>query len=229
MMRKNSILGIAILTIITVIFNVIAFLLPETRSGTFWCGYIFTMIALLSQPLFFYTAFGNSISLKKTFLGISIAQCSVGYLTIQGIWGTVCLFAPAINVKIAVVISVVLLGFYLIAVISATLGRDVASDIDTKIKVKTFFIKSMLVDVETLVAKTDNSEIKIELNKLIETVKYSDPMSNQALANVESRISDKYSELEQAAISDNFVGVISLCKDINALFIERDKKCKLLK
>lgn len=228
-MKKNKLYGVAVLAIVMVVFNIIAFLLPETRGGTFWSGYAFTMAALLLQLLFFYLAFGKADNLKKTFLGLSIAQIGVTYLILQSIWGIVCLFVPTITPKFAVVVSVMLLGFYLISVILAMLGRDTVQKIDDKIKAKSLFIKSLIVDMEVLTAQTDNSKIKPILEKLLETVKYSDPMSHEGLTEVEEKITNKYSELEVATKNTETTAVQAVCKDMDALFAERNKKCKLLK
>ena len=228
-MKKNKLYGVVILAIVSIVFNIIAFLLPETRGGTFWSGYSFTMAALLLQLLFFYIAFGKAHNLKKTFLGLSIAQTGITYLVLQGIWGLVCLFAPVISFKFAIIVSVILLGFYAISIITASAGRDIVQEVEDNVKVKTFFIKTLLVDFEVLLARVENEEIKAGLAPLIETVKYSDPMSHEALSNVEGRISDKYNELDNAVDADDVESVTKLCKKIDVLFVERNKKCKLLK
>ncbi|NLF84465.1 MAG: hypothetical protein GX568_10885, partial [Candidatus Gastranaerophilales bacterium] len=119
---KKKYYGVAVLAIIAIVFNIIAFLLPETRGRTFWSGYSFTMAAFLLQLLFFYLAFGKADNSKKTFLGLSIAQTGLTYLIIQGIWGIICLFVHVLPSKFAIIISVILLGFYAIAVITASAG-----------------------------------------------------------------------------------------------------------
>jgi len=228
-MKKNGILGGLILLIALAVFNVIAFVLPHEYGGAFWCGYIFTTLAFILQALFAFIAFGKADNIKKTFLGLPVAQLGITYLIIQLIWGLICISVSVISVQIAVVISVVLLGVYAIAIIIAMIGRDVVTDIDAKVKVKTFFMKSLLVDVEIVMAKTENSEIKALLNNLAETAKYCDPMSNEALQNVEGRINDKYNELETAIDTNDIQLVETICKELNVLFVERNNKCKLLK
>jgi len=227
-MKKNGLLGGLVLIIAMVVFNVVAFVLPHNAGGAFWCGYVFTMAAFLLQILFAFLAFGKADTLKRTFLGLPIAQLSITYLIVQLIWGLMCIFVP-IGVKLAIVVSAVLLCVYLIAIIAAMFGREAVEKIDAKVKVKTFFVKALLVDVETLAVKTENAEIKDALGKLAETVKYSDPMSNEALQNVEGRISDKYNKLETAVEAENVESALALCKVIDVLFVERNKKCKLLK
>ena len=228
-MKKNSILGGIILLICLAMFNVVAFILPSTRGGAFWSGYIFTTIALLLQMLFTFIAFGKADNIKKTFFGLPVAELGITYLIIQAIWGLACLFITQIPSSFAIVVSTILLAFYSVAIIVAVIGRDYVSEVDTKIKIKTFFTKSMLVDIETLIAKTENTEIKEELVKLADIVKYSDPMSSEALQNVEGRISDKYNTLENAVEINNADEVATICKSLDVLFVERSKKCMLLK
>jgi len=227
-MKKNGLLGGLILIIAMTVFNVVAFVIPHNSGGVFWCGYIFTMATFLLQILFAFIAFGKADTLKKTFFGLPVAQLGVTYLVLQLIWGLACIFAP-IEVKLAIIVSAVLLGVYLVAIISAVIGRDTVKGIDAKIKVKTFFVKSLLVDVETLSTKAESTEIKDALDKLAETVKYSDPMSNEALQSVEGRISDKYNELESLVTAGDAESVLAICEALDVLFVERNKKCKLLK
>lgn len=228
-MKKNNILAGIVLFILAVVFSIVSFVLPHESNGTFWSGYTFTMLAFLLQILFAFMAFGNADSTKKTFLGLPIAQLGVTYLLLQIIWGFVCIFVQAINIQVSVVVSIVLLGLYLSAIISAVIGKEVVSNIDTDVKIKTFFSKSILVEIEALTAKTDNAEIKSNLNKLIETVKYSDPVSSEALQEIEGRISSKCNELESAVNSGNTETAELLCKNICALFVERNKKAVFLK
>ena len=228
-MKKSNILMYIILGVSMIVFSVLVFTIPSNSGGVFWWGYIFTMIAFLGQIPFTYLAYKNANSLKKAFLGIPTTAVGLVYLIAQVIWGLICIFVPFISVTSAVVVSVVLLGVFIIALCIMMFAKSIVGDIDDKIKTKTFFIKSLLVDVEVLAVKANDIKIKEIINRLIETVKYSDPMSAEALQSVEGRISDKFNELQLAVESNNVENVEKHYEAINILFVERNKKCKLLK
>lgn len=228
-MKKNTMLAGLTLLISMAVFNVVAFVLPHKYNASFWVGYAFTMAAFLLQILFIYIAFGKADNLKKVYMGFSISQLGMTYLVLQVIWGLVCIFVPGMIFTVAIVVSVILLGLYLIFIIAAVAGRDAVNATEEKIAAKTFYIKSILVDVELLAEKTDDALLKKNLKDLADTVKYSDPMSNEALFAVESKIEAKVAELSFAVESKEIENAVSLIRELQMLFSERNKKSKLLK
>jgi hypothetical protein len=76
-------------------------------------------------------------------------------------------------------------------------------------------------------AKTE--EIKATCRKVYEAIRYSDPMSNDALAAVEWQITIKFTELSEAVKANDGDRVSELANDVVILVGDRNKKCKLLK
>ena len=93
----------------------------------------------------------------------------------------------------------------------------------------TFFIKSLTVDAESLIARAKNETIKAECKKVYEAVRYSDPMSNSALSSIESEITITFAKLSEAVVDDNFETVSEFTSEIIILLGDRNNKCKLLK
>lgn len=83
--------------------------------------------------------------------------------------------------------------------------------------------------METLIAKSKNDEIKAEMKKIAEICRYSDPVSNDALAGTEGQITIKFHALEKAVAEDKINDTKIICEEMNILFADRNKKCKLLK
>ena len=92
-----------------------------------------------------------------------------------------------------------------------------------------FFIKSLTVDAESLIARAKSETLKAECKKVYEAVRYSDPMSNGALASIENDITIKFSKLSEAVVSDDSEAVVTLADEIIILLGDRNKKCRLLK
>ena len=53
----------------------------------------------------------------------------------------------------------------------------------------------LTIDADTLMAQAKSDGVKAECRKVYEAIRYSDPMSNDALASVEGKISAKFAEL----------------------------------
>ena len=130
---------------------------------------------------------------------------------------------------VGIILCAIVLAFVAIAVVKATIAIDVVSQIDEKVKVQTFFVKSLTVDAEGLLARAQNDEIKLECKKVYEAARYSDPMSNDVLAATESQISIKFSELANAVVENDLELVKKLAGETVILLDDRDKRCKLLK
>lgn len=228
-MKKNAKRAYIILGIAFVLFNVIAFAVPTAKTSTFWIAYVFTAVAFALQIRTWNTVFKANDILKSKFLGIPIIHVSIVYLSFQLIAFAVFMVFTVIPSWIAVIICAMILGISAICLISADAARDEIARVEEKVNQKVFYIRELQADVELLAEQEQNPETKIALKKLAEKIRYSDPMSHGALQNVENRISEKYNELEFKIKANNVESALEICKEIDVLFVERNKKCKLLK
>lgn len=221
-------------TLIVIAFNVIVFVVPRTIAGvdrftgSFWVGYVFIMIMLVAQLGIGWLTFKED-NLTKLFYNISLIRISFIGMIAMGIVGMICMLIPILPVWVGIIICLLVLIFNAIALSSAHAAISTVEEIDKKIKGKTFFIKSLTVDVEMLKEKTSIPEIANELKSLYDAVRYSDPMSDDALASIESQITLLMSELSDAVEKADIDAVKSNVKNITVLLSERNKKCKLLK
>ena len=129
---------------------------------------------------------------------------------------------------IAAIVCAAVFGFGAISVIKAKAAADIVSDTDDKIKTQTLFIKSLTVDAEGLISRAKSEAVKAECKKVYEAIRYSDPMSSDALTGIESQITLKFNEFSNAVTSgtDN---IETLANEVVILVGDRNKKCILLK
>ena len=66
----------------------------------------------------------------------------------------------------------ILCAIVLAAVIKATAAVSEVERIDEKVKTQTFFIKSLTIDTDTLVARDKSEAVKAECKKVYETIRY---------------------------------------------------------
>jgi len=130
---------------------------------------------------------------------------------------------------VGILLCAILLAIYAIALVKARAAAAIVEDVDQKIKVQTFFIKSLTADAESLIAHSKTDEIKTETKKVYEAIRYSDPMSNDALSGIESQISIRFSAFSEAVEANDIDKVKSLSSEILILANDRNKKCKMLK
>lgn len=223
----------AVWAILLAIFNVISFVsvgwagIPK-YTPSFWIGYVFITLSFIGQIVCAYFALKDD-DIKKTFYNVSLISTSYTGLILSFIFGGLCMLISPLPYWVGIILCAIVLGFNIIAVVKATAVIDIASGIDEKVKESTLFIKSLTVDAESLMSRAKSENIKAECKKVYEAVRYSDPMSNSALASIESEITIKFSNFSGAVVSDDFDVVAKSSKELVILIGERNKKCKLLK
>ena len=216
------------------IFNVITFVTPNEIDGVskfdtlFWIAYAFITLAFLGQLACAYIMFRGD-SLQKTFYNISLYRISMAALVLMLVVGVFCMSIIPIPTWIGIILCSVALAVNVIALSNAELAIVAVSDVDKKIKTKTMFIKMLTADAEALMAKTENEQLRATALKVYEAVRYSDPMSDDALAGVENQMSDRFAAFSAAVCAGDADTAEALSKELLALISERNTKCKILK
>lgn len=222
-MKKNTKLAYAVLGIVFILFNVIAFAVPTDKTITFWIAYAFTVVAFALQIGIWIAAFKAAETLKSKFLGVPIIYVGIVYLVLQLIAFAVFMIFPLIPSWIVVIACALVLGISAICLISADAVRDEINRVEEKVNQKVFYIRELQADVEIMAEQEQNLETKISLTKLAEKIRYGDPMSSEALADLEERISEKVTALKTA---NNKSEIIT---ELDLLLAERNRKAKILK
>lgn len=220
---KKKVMAYAVLAILFALFNVIAFAIPTEKTATFWIAYAFSVVAFAIQIGVWKFAFKGADTLNSKFLGIPLISVGARYLAIQVVAFAVFMAFPVLPTWIPIVICFVILGISAICLIGTETGREEINRVEEKVEKKVFYIKSLQVDVELLAESESDPEIKAELLKLADKIRFSDPMSSDALTEVEETIVNKIEELKTAENKS------SLIATINLLLTERNKKAKILK
>ena len=222
-MKKNSTKGYVLLGILFALVSIIAFAVPTAKTATFWIAYVFTAAAFAAQIGIWKTALGKEGTLKSKFLGFPLVHIGIVYAVIQVIVFAVFLFVPTLPVWSAIVVCSVIAGISAVCMISADAGRDEIERVEAKVQKKVFYIRELQVDIELLADNESDAAVKTALVQLAERIRYSDPMSSEQLADLENKISSKVAELKATS------NKLEIITELNSLFDERNKKCKILK
>ncbi len=223
----------AIWTVLLGLFNVITFLSVESLEilqyvPSFWIGYVFITLSFIGQIVCAYFALEGD-DIKKTFYNASLITTSYTGLITSFVFGGLCMIISSIPYWVGIILCAIVLVFNIIALIKASVAVDIVSGIDDKVKAKVLFIKSLTVDAENLIACAKSERSKTECKKIYEAFQYSDPISNEILASVETEIAIKFSNLSDAVVTDDLEAVCSLANELMILIDKRNKKCKVLK
>lgn len=217
-----------------VVFNIITFISTGNTVGIsnagagFWVGYIFITIVFIGNLVCSFLFFKEE-NIDKIFLKLPIIYIAYIALIVSLIAGAIAMAIPVIPYWVGIVVDVVILAVYAIAIVQANTAADVVSEIDDRVKAQTFFIHSLTVDAQTLMSFAQSDDVKTECKKVYESIRYSDPMSNDALAEIESQIQNEFNTFDDAVKKDNTELVKNSANKIIALINKRNSKCKVLK
>jgi hypothetical protein len=228
-LTKNKGMFFASIFIILAVFNVVVFVIPFNKGGGFWSAYGFSILAILLSAAVSFYAFDRE-GLKSKFYGVPLISVAWRYLVIQVIVSLIEMgldFIP-IPFQYGIALNTILLGACLIGLFTVEASKEEIERIDAQVKEKVFYIKSLQADVESLAGRASDDMKKL-LKDLAETIRYSDPMSSPQLAAIENKIEAKAAGLTEAVDNANGDVIKALCNELQQLFAERNRKCKVLK
>ena len=214
-------------------YNIVTFVLCgfAGHGATFWISYGFMLLA-------FAVVTGEGCKLKSRvvqpkdwFLGYPVLRHSAIYIAAELCLSVLFIALDSVGFAwwIAFVAQLIVLSVHAVFVISCFIVQETIEEVQTKVKDATFFIKLLQADVEMVAEKSDDPTVKESFKKLAEQVRYSDPMSNQNLFELEKQITLQVSKADGCVANKDVEGAIECCKQAALLLTERNKKCKVLK
>ena len=163
------------------------------------------------------------------FLNIPLLRMGYTAIVVSVIVGLAFMVFPVFPAWIGAIVCLLVTGIFIIACVNACTVANVVSEINEKIKTKTAFIRMAVVETENIMARATTTEIKTEVEKVYDALRYSDPMSNPALDEAEKKIDNNLRRLEKAVTSNDSVSTLNTVAELLLAIKERNSKCKLLK
>lgn len=225
-MNKNQKRYIGFWAILFVLFQLIAFISPgwiniEKYTSSFWIGYAFITASFIGQLICALSALKEK-NLTKLFYKIPLIRISYTGLIVSFVFGGACMLLSLLPYWIGALVAVIVLAATALALVKASAAADIVAEIDSKISEQTFFIRNLTVEAEDLMIRAKNPEATAACKKVYEALRYSDPMSNDALAEIEGKIEAQFAAFSNSVSAD-------AAEELLLLIGERNRKCKLLK
>lgn len=229
-MKKDRIRWGIGLGVLLVLYILVAFLIPFVHTAVFWVSFVFTLFAFGVVGASFYIAFIINPDAKSRFYGFPIAKIGAIYGLVQLIAGLVfmalAVYAP---VWLAVLVYAIALGAAVIGLISAEAVAEEIHNQDAKLKKDVTLMRSLQSKLNQMAAQCDNPDAAAEVKRFAEEMRYSDPVSSEALAEIEADLSAAVDELQAAIVEGESNAAKQLCRKASAVLAERNRLCKLNK
>lgn len=232
-MKKRFGIYAAAWAVLLALFSVIAFVSvgwagQEKYTASFWIGYVLISVAFAGQLLCAYLALKGD-NAQKVFYRVSLIRTSYTGLIVTFVVGGLCMLISPLPYWVGAIVCAIVLAVNVVAVLKASAAANEVECIDSKVKQQTFFIKSLTVDAESLLARAKSEEARAACKKVYEAVRYSDPVSNEMLTGVESQITTKFGALSDAVTEGRDEAIAVAAQEVLILVGDRNKKCRLLK
>ena len=193
-MKKNFKSYAIIWAVLLAVFNIVVFLARPVIPGyvvsydvRFWIAWVFIIASFAANLLCANKAF-KAENLEKLFYKVPLITVSYAGLIAMLVLGGALMLIPNCPVWIAAVVCAVIAAFTAISVVKANWAGDAVNEVHEKVKTQTQFIKLLTVDAETLLGKAKTPDAKITAKKVYEALRYSDPMSSEALGEIEAEL-----------------------------------------
>lgn len=214
-----------------VVYNVLFFAIPFPKNSAVWIGYFFTLCSFAVSYWSFLWAFQKKGDLESRVYGFPVFRVGLTYLISQLIFGfMIDLLGCVIRIPnwIVLIVSVIFLAYALIGMIATDSTRDVIEKQQEDLTVQTEKLTYFHLDISRLADKAIDEEVKKEITKLAEDVRFSDPVSSEALKEIEERLEIEVERLEKMLRGSKEECLLQITSLSNML-ADRNRRCKELK
>ena len=217
-------------SIVYVVIVLISFLLTSSfHTKLYWFSQGFMLFAFILQITAVTVYYADHTGKGEYYVfNLPFLYSSVCYLIIQGIAGLLFSIFSTVNFKIAVVIQLLIFLVYIIPVLISLMGaRHLNERSEIKSAQPISFIKRAAAQLGTIEALAENRDIKSDVHKIYEQFKMSNPLTNDSLIDVESKIDEQLAALKEQI--NNSAEAEKILKHLKELVTERNNLCKIIK
>ena len=222
-----SVLGISFVAYNVILFVICGF---AGHTGIFWMSWAFMLVAFAAMAGAGVVLGQKGMLLRDWLFGYPIIKHSTIYIIAEFLASTLfIILEDHIGWGLAFAVQFIFLCAYCICAFSCFLAKDTIENVHNHVSDKTRFIKLLRADAEMLVEKCDDADVKAECRKLAEAIRLSDPMSSEALFELEKDLALTVAECDKAVTAKDYCLAKELCAKAMLQLTERNKKCKALK
>ena len=225
-MKKDTIQGAIVAFAVLLAYNCAVFMIPCWKGATFWISWGFSLLSFVIAGAAIYFSMIIKTDAKSRFYGFPIAKIGAIYLVAQVAFGGICMaLGHIIPWWLATVVDVIGLALVVIGLISAEAVVDEIQVQDVKLEKNVAVMRALQSKVNQMASQSEDTAVRA----LAEEFRYSDPVSSNALEDIEQDLTAVVDELQAAIIDGDADAAAQLCRKVSAVLAERNRLCKLNK
>lgn len=232
-MTKNRLRLYLVIAIIFVLFSVLAFAIPFEKNTVFWLSYGFGVLALAVQLLVQPRALDlDGHDVRSKFYGFPLTRIATAYLAVQLVLSLVfMILCQSMEIKtwVPLIAYVLIFGISAIGFIAADAMKEEVERQDTVHKANVGTMRALQSKAVFVASQCEDAETKKALDSFSEALRFSDPVSNSATADIEENLTGLLEELGSAVLDKDYPAAKTLCARASTLLADRNRMCKLNK
>lgn len=225
-MKKFDVKMLAIWLIAVILFVVLVFLLPLNRNAVFGISFAVTLISFGLVALAYILSFMHDQTLQSKLLGFPIFRVSVLALGVQLIIGFALMALSSLcPLWLAVAIECVLLAGSAVCLIGTEAARGVVEKTEVVLRDHTQAMKQIRALASAKLSLEKDPQVYAACQSLVDAIRYADPVSNEATAEMEQQLEQLISGLGEGEPNTR----LALIEQAQSLLQQRNAMAKISK
>ena len=230
MKRFHKFLILFSMLLVCALLNAIVFLTVDDarlESKVFWMAWAFATPwnILVAAALHFWAAKKQGDEMLK--MPVAYYLCAV-FGGIYLVLGAIFMYAAIEAFTLLLILELILTVIYLIAIFYVCAAGNYIAKSEKHVKQKVFFIKMLQSNVASCLSMVKDTATRQALEELSEKIRFSDPMSHQALAVIEGELANTIDEITNKLLGGD-EDVASLIQKAEMQLARRNSQCLMLK
>ena len=221
---KKNVLWILLDLVFLIVFNTVFFVAGGTdHNVSVWISYGFIHLSYL---LLIIAPFLIRKSSSAAVFGFSLYSISSTYFLLEFIVGVIFCLINMESYKPALIVQVIIAGFYAIMLISHLIANESTADSIEKHEIELKYVKDCSARILHLVDMVSDKKTRKKVEAVYDMIHGSPVKSNNSVRQIELDVIDQIDLLEEAVDSEDSDRITAVCKKITRLADERNRQLK---
>lgn len=225
--RSSMVFSFLLIGVIAIVYHLLLFLFKKHFVATSWIAYAFTMLSFII--LLADLAFSSKKLKKLPMFGAALSVLTGIYFLSQLVAGLALMFLNTLAWQIALLIEVLLLSVYAGTMAVILHHHRLVSGQNEVTKAKVGYINMLNNELQSLLTLCREEALRQKILKLIEEVRFSDPISHPDLDHLEWRIRTNVDMLRDEIGSSDTEAANQRIQTLLFMIDERNRLCLMFK
>ena len=230
-MKKARIIPFISLFIVLALITTLIFLtIPDGRTDTtvFWIAWSFAIPfnLVVGTILHFWSCKKSAQEMVHMPIAYYlIITFGIIYLVV----GFIFMYLPIKKTLFLIILEIIITVAYLLTAIYFMFGANYMAKDAKHVRQKVLFVKMLTADLEDCLLRAKSGAVRSALQKFVDDVRFSDPMSDPSLDGIEQQLSNTVLDLSMKIDSASEEDVLAVIKQGELQLQSRNRRCMMLK